>query len=188
MARSLGMKITRKPRNPVLQHKAAREIVRAKLQPVAEAHARSRQAIVANWKNQPRFEGKVGVGEKMIYLLVVITNKDQTLLNSRATIGDLWRWLDVTGTRPHRIPLSGRALLVFNWGGPGSYISKTGPGPARYGGPGTVRGGRMVALAFVNHPGFPARYFSDAINKDLKGKFDNTVNSGYRQALRETKG
>lgn len=187
MARSLGMKIIRKTRNPVLQYKAAREIVRAKLQPVAEAHVRSRQAIVANWKNQPKFEGKVGVGEKMIYLLVVITNKDQALTRGGATIGDLWRWLDRTGTRPHRIPLNGRALLFFEWGGPGSYISKTGPGPARYGGPGTVRGGVMVALAFVNHPGFPARHFGDAINKDLKDKFDNAVTSGYRQALRETK-
>ncbi|MCL4296138.1 MAG: hypothetical protein KJ077_10440 [Anaerolineae bacterium] len=187
MARSLGLKVIRKPRNAILQYKAARDIVRAKLQPVADAHARSRQAITANWTNQPQFEGKTGVGPKTIYVLVVITNKDQQLTSGGATIGQLWYWLDVTGTKAHRIPLNGRSLLAFEWGGPGSYLSKTGPGPARFGGPGTVQGGTMRFFRYVNHPGFPPRHFSEAINKDLKEKFDNAVGSGYRAALKATK-
>jgi hypothetical protein len=78
-------------------------------------------------------------------------------------------------------------LLFFSWGGPGSYEAKTGANPARFGGPGVVRGGQLRAARRVNHPGFPARKFSETINKDLEPEAEKAIKNGGARGLRKAK-
>jgi hypothetical protein len=75
--------------------------------------------------------------------------------------------------------------LYFKWGGPGSYSPKTNHSPARFGGSGKVKNGRLVAMKQVNHPGFKPRKFSEAINKAAIPVLNKEVRNGYRRGLRK---
>lgn len=181
-----GMRIVRKPRSAHLLHKVVRDEVKKRLEPIAERHVRSRQEVVANWRHRPDFGKQIRITPDTIMLTITIRNRNQSLgEDSDATIGDLWKWLDQTGTKPHRIPKEGVTLLAFQWGGPGSYISKTGAAPARHSGPGIVRNAKDFFAFSIEHPGFPPRHFSEDINRDLKRPFDNAVNAAYRAGLKK---
>ena len=137
-----GMKLVKRPRSPNYQFNEVRAEVKKELVPLAQEHVMARARVVDDWGNKVEFEYQIGIGPKQIYILIKLANPSQLLKSGKATIRNLWNWLDKTGTKAHRIPKSGVKLLKFEWGGPGSYVSKTGAGPARYGGPG---GWRKVA-------------------------------------------
>lgn len=187
-----GMKLVRKPKSAKIQYAEVRQEIKAALTPVMNEHVNARKRVVGNWSHRPDFKGTIGVGTKQIFLQVTVENKDEPVGKYGATVGDLWKWLDKTGTKAHDIPSNPNGkLLVFRWGGPGSYISKTSGGPARYGGPGIVQGGKTVYFKARNkvlkHPGFKARKFGEAINTDLKGSFDKAVRNGYSRGFKKIK-
>lgn len=182
-------KLVRKPKSPQIQKRIIRNEVVRKVKPVAKAARESYEKVVANWDNKPGFKETVTVTEDRIEIEVVV-RRGQRLKDSKSgkTTADLWKWINVTGTKAHTIkPRKAGGVLAFNWGGKGSYKSKTGARPARYGGPGTVSGGKLTFAKQVQHPGFPPRKFSEAINTDLKDKFDNAIDSGYRAGFRKLK-
>lgn len=140
------------------------------------------ERVVSNWSSatKPTFELKVqvliGVGVRM-----TISYKEAN--KSRP----VWKWVNFTGTRPHLIapkPDNPYQKLFFQWGGPGSYLSKTSPNPARFGGPGTIRGGRLHVSVLVNHPGFSPRRFDLAAQKELEPDFKKEIYNGGRRGLR----
>lgn len=180
--------LVRKPTSPKILHKIVRDEVRAELVKVGEAAVKSRDRVVSNWSNKPEFESKVEVGTKRLRVTTV-AKKGKKLQSSNATTADLWKWIDKTGTKAHPIPKQPKKMgaLRFPWGGPGSYQSKTGANPARFGGPGTVRNPTIRYAKQVQHPGFPPRNFTEAINKDLKKDFDNAVRRGYRRGIAKIK-
>lgn len=174
------MTTIRKPKSAAMQYQAMQNAVRQELQPVATAHRASRARIVADWTNKPEFQAQAKVGPKQIMVQVTIANRGARVQRSNLTIGGLWRMLDQTGSKPHKIRArnpKGRLLFLA-----GEYQARTGANPARYGGPGQVVGGEWTSPQEVNHSGFPARGFSKAINQDLKGTFDSAVDRGMRKA------
>jgi hypothetical protein len=174
-----------KPPPATVQLQIQRDEIRKDLKPVANAHAKSRRAVVANWKkaHRPTFTGKVQAGPKRAGILVEIGGPEFAQ--------QLWDWLDQTGTKPHKIrpkATNKHGRLFFRWGGPGSYQAKTGANPARYGGPGMVPAGSpLVAPVAVNHPGFEPRHFSEAINQDLEPKALDAIRTGGARGLRKAK-
>lgn len=181
-----GMTMTRRVKDPKYQIQDIQEAVRAELEPLAKAHARSRARVSSNWDHQPDFEGVVRVGPKVIEVQVQIKNKSARV-NDSLDIGGLWALINA-GSPAHRIePRNEGGLLVFNWGGPGSYQSKTGANPARFGGPGQVRGGEIVAFPGLDHPGFPGRHFNEDINADLEPEFAKRVPRGVKKGFQRSK-
>jgi len=189
-----GMKIIKKPLSAKYQYAQIRQEVTKELEGVAQEHVKARERVVSNWQHRPKFKSKVGVGPKQIQILIEVANKNESLGDGKdTTIGDLWMWLDKTGTKAHDIPKApSTGTGAFMWGGPGSYISKTGANPARYGGPGVVNGGTMHFYSksgrSLRHPGFPAREFGKAINTDLKHPFDLAVKRGYGRGFKKVTG
>lgn len=180
----MSVKLVRKPRSPKILHRIIRQAVIDELKPVAKAATQSYEKVVGNWDNKPKFKTDIKVTEKDIEIITVV-RRGQRLKNGDATTADLWKWIDKTGTKAHPIPKQPKqkGFLVFPWGGPGSYKSKTGARPARYGGPGTVANATTQYRKQVQHPGFEARHFSDAINTDLREDFDRAVDRGYRKGF-----
>lgn len=174
-----------KPPPAQVQLAIQRDEIRKDLKRVADAHAKSRRLVVASFKKENRatFTGKVQAGPKRAGILVEIGGPEfaQTL----------WRWLDETGTKRHKIrpkPTNKHGLLFFKSGGPGSYQAETGANPARYGGPGMVSAGApLVAAKEVDHPGFEPRHFSEVINKDLEPLGLAAIKAGGARGLRKAK-
>lgn len=179
-------KLIRKPRSPNVQYRILRGEVVKKLEPVAQAAVVARRKVVANWENKPDFAYKISVKPEAIRVIVNLT-RPKRVKDSDINTNTLWKFID-KGTKAHTIrPKTPSGKLRFKWGGKGSYQSKTGARPARYGGPGTVRNGEIVYRKEVHHPGFPGREFEETINKDLRPKFNNAIDSGYRAGLRKLK-
>ncbi|MCG3207319.1 MAG: hypothetical protein FOGNACKC_00919 [Anaerolineae bacterium] len=160
-----GMSITRRPQSPKYQAQIVRDEVRAGLVPVGAEHVRRRERITANWQamHQPGFEAAIGVGPVEVYLRIRMANLNAPLGQyGNYTVGDLWRWLDKTGTPPHMIyPLDPRGVLRFEIGGV------------------------VLYRKWVRHPGFPPRHWSDMINAELKDDFDKAVNNAMRRGFRK---
>lgn len=180
-----SFKLIRKPRTPNIQYRTLRGEVVKKLEPVAQQAVVARRKVVANWKNKPDWAYKISVKPDAIRVIVNLTRPKQ-VEGSDINTNTLWKFID-KGTKPHRIKAKKAPLLKFKSGGKGSYQAKTGANPARYGGPGRVTNPQWVSKKEVQHPGFPGREFEKAINKDLKGKFNNAIDSGYRAGLRKLK-
>lgn len=185
----MGLKLVRKPRTPKVQQRIIREEVRQKLKPVVKIAQQSYERVVSNWENKPEFGTRIIVTSDKIQALVTLKRSGAKKLrgSSNATTADLWKWIDQTGTKAHPIPKQPktRGALRFTWGGPGSYQSKTGARPARFGGPGVVQRGETVYRKQVQHPGFPPRKFSEAIGKDLRPQFNRAIDAGYRSGFRK---
>ena len=159
-----------------------REEVRKDLAKVAKSHVRSREKIVKNWsaRSKPKFKANtvVTVGKLAIEVEVEEKNKAKPI----------WKWVSQTGTKAHVIkPKAGNKWqrLFFMWGGPGSYEPKTRTNPARYGGAGKVRGGKLTVARQVKHPGFPPRKFDEKVNEDLKPDFEKAIENGGRRGLKK---
>lgn len=184
----MTFKLVRKPKSAKFLYDTVRQEVAKALKPIAKASEDARNRVVSNWENKPVFKSEIIVGPDTIRVITKL-QRPKRLSSGSGDTNKLWRWVDQTGTRPHTIrPKRPGGKLAFRWGGPGSYQSKTGARPARYGGPGTVRGAEMAYRKFVNHPGFPARNFTEAINRDLRAKFNQAVDKGYRNGFRKVSG
>lgn len=175
MANSL-FQITKRPPKAAAQYKAVQDEVRIGLKRVGDRTVRAYQAVVKNWERKPGFKAEIGSGGKQLYVRIKVTGSRRNIEN--------WNRIDKTGAKPHVIRPKRAKLLRFVWGGPGSYAPKTNASPARFGGSGKVANGRVVYRKFVNHPGFKARKFSEAINKDSRELMDKEVRNGYRRGLR----
>lgn len=177
---------TRRLPKPEARFKQYRQAMLAELRPVAKSARKSREKVVANWSDasKPEFASKITAGTKNITIETSVKDGKQ-LPGNDATTGDLWKWIDRTGTRPHIIkPKKPQGKLRFVSGGRGSYQSKTAARPARFGGPGVVRGGEVVYRKQVNHPGFPPREFSKTIDDDLLRDFRQAVERGQRKGAK----
>lgn len=158
---------------------AYRDEVRKDLNKVKAAHIKSRQRVVANWsdRTRPSFNGRVTVTVGRLAIQIFAREK-----NPKKPI---WKWLDVTGTSPHKIrprPQNKSKRLFFRLGG----RAKTLPNPPRFG-TGRRAAGPLVVAREVNHPGFRPRRFSEKINKDLQPEALKGIRNGGRRGLRRAK-
>jgi hypothetical protein len=164
MAKS-GLRVVRRPRNPPrTQHKIIREEVRKRLKPVADEHVKRRETIVSSWQahHKPKFDSRVGVGTKQIFVQVLIKNASQSLGKYGGTVRDLWGWIN-EGTRPHIIVPRFASILRF------------------------VIDGKIIFALRVNHPGTQGQRHNERINAELDRKFQGAVNNGYRAGFRKIK-
>lgn len=175
MANSL-FQITKRPPKAAAQYKAVQDEVRVGLKRVGDRTVRAYQAVVKNWERKPGFKAEIGSGGKQLYVRIKVTGSRRNIEN--------WNRIDKTGVRKRTIYPKRGKFLRFVWGGYGSYDSKTKASPARFGGSGKVQNGKVVFLRKVEYPGFKARKFSEAINKDSRELMDKEVRNGYRRGLR----
>lgn len=175
---SAGMKLKNKPRSSLVQYRKIRKEVKKGARKIGARRCDAYKDIVSNWKNKPRFVRTVKNKKGGTLVIVRIANPNKKLSSGSASILDLWVWLDLTGTRPHKI--TGNPFLVFN---SGTYVPKTTPVPT-WGGPGTSRGGNLQFRQSVNHPGFPPRNFSKNIAQRLDKRDFITLKKYYKKALK----
>lgn len=173
--------MTKRPPPAAKIHKSYRDEVRKDLQAVGKRGEAAYKRVVRNWSNRsrPDFKSRAESGTKVIRLLIFPVGGSRQLF--------IWKLVNTTGRRPGRItPRPGNkwGRLFFNWGGPGSYQAKTGASPARYGGSGTVTGGRLTVVKSANHKGFPARRFDKALNPDIKEESSKAIYNGGRRGIR----
>jgi len=175
-------KLVRKPKTPKVQYRIIRGEVAKKLEPIAKAGVVARRRVVANWKNKPDWQYRIKVKPDSIRVIIAMT-RPKPVKDSDINTNTLWKFID-KGTKAHKIRAKNAPLLRFKGG---KYQAKTGANPARYGGSGKVSNPKWTAKKEVNHPGFPGRKFTEAINKDLRPKFNNAVDSGYRAGFKKLK-
>jgi hypothetical protein len=173
--------ITRKPRSPKQLLLSVQEAQKKNLVSVANQHTAARRRIVSNWKNKPIFSYRITITGTKILFTIFVSNASRPVGNYGTTIGDIWQWIDFTGTDPHPISARNAPYLHFQ---AGNYLSKTGANPARFGGPGTISGAEWVKVETVEHPGFPAREFWKALDKDLRPEYINALRRGVRQGMK----
>lgn len=135
---------------------------------------KSHELIVVDWEHKPKFAARKYIEPNRIAVSVYPTGQ----------YANIWFYVNF-GTKPHKIAARNAPMLVFPWGGPGSYVSKTLAKPAR-----TVRGGGYVknpTLQFrkqVNHPGTQAREFTKELAEDFKPEFKKTIENTFREIAR----
>lgn len=157
------------------QFKSIQQEIGKQMQTVGRAHVQARAAIVSDFDTDIKFGYEVKISEAQVTLAVNVTNASQQLADSDWTVGELWRSLDRTGTKPHDIyPKEPGGVLRFQWG----YVPHTRPGGFS-GGPGAAQGD-VAFSKFVHHPGYAPRHFSDKINKRLRRQFQQAVDRGVR--------
>lgn len=158
-----------------ITRKALEEVLDRQVKPTL---LKSHKIIVADWEHKPDFGTKKYITAEQIAVSIFPTGEN----------AKIWTFVD-QGTKAHPIPKSPMPpgkFLVFPWGGPGSYVSKTLARPAR-----TVKGGGYVknpTLQFrkqVNHPGTQAREFTPEIAEDIKPDFQKTIENTFRAIARQ---
>jgi len=128
--------------------------------------------VISNWEHKPEFRSRKFITADAIKLNIFAAGPNSKI------------WTFVTkGTRPHKIRAKRGKSLAFLWGGPGSYVPKTSP-PAKFGGPGTVRGGKMRFPQEVSHPGTKPRPFPEEIRKEEQPWFNRTMENMWRRGIR----
>lgn len=150
--------------------------IRKDLDGVGKALEKSLERVVADWSSatKPTFKIKTVVTAQRIGVNLAVKEANRK--------NPVWKWIDQTGTKPHKIPKrpkTGRSRLRFRTG----YQAKTGARPARFGGPGRATG-PVVYARQVMHPGFPPRRFTEQILKDLRPEFTRAVRNGGRRGMR----
>jgi len=131
------------------------------------------ERVVKSWKHKPQFKAMKRVRAGGISVYVYPTGDNAKY------------WTFVTGgTRPHVIrPKHAGGVLVFPWGGYGSYKPKTSRG-GRYGGPGIVSNAKIVAFTQVNHPGNEAREFEKHIARWYGPEFRRNMRNAIKRGAR----
>jgi len=169
--------VGRKPPPPSAQMQLFQDTVNAVSVKYGKEHVKRRKRIVSGWSasTQPTFSWLVSAQILKTTLIVKAREKDSGR--------PIWFWIDVSGTRPHRIP----GPVSFPWSGTGSYQARTHANPPRFGGTGAVRNPKQVTFQFVNHPGFPARKFSEDINTELTPEYLEDIRTGGSDALNKAK-
>lgn len=153
----------------------ARKNLDAALELVKEALVESHRRVVADWEHQPDFAARKYVEADRLAVSVYPTGPSKSI----------WEYVD-QGTRPHPITPKRARFLRFQWGGPGSYVAKTLPRPARtVSGGGRVVGGVTVYAKRVEHPGSEGRGFTQQIAEDIEPDFLRVVENAFRATARE---
>jgi hypothetical protein len=146
----------------IIQDKTAKSI-----KPVAKKHVAARKGVVSDWVNQPVFGYRITVKPRKIQMTIFVRNASQKLTNSDATMGDLWRWIDIEGTKAHPIEAVKAPTLAFRK----NYSSRTKARPARaHTGSGKSFGPSRFPKK-VNHPGYTARKFWKKFDKEYRKDF-----------------
>lgn len=155
-----------------ITRKALEEVLDRQVKPTL---LKSHKIIVADWEHKPDFGTKKYITAEQIAVSIFPIGEN----------AKIWTFVD-QGTKPHKIAAKNAPNLVFQWGGPGSYVSKTLARPAR-----TVRGGGYVknptlqVRKAVNHPGTQAREFTPEIAEDIKPDFQKTIENTFRAIARQ---
>ena len=131
--------------------------------------------IVHNWATQLTFGTRLMQNPDGLKLYV--------FPQGSAKAKQIW-WWNVLGTKAHEITAKNAPTLVFEWGGPGSYMPKTGPGGAWFGGPGKVSGGAIIRPLRVWHPGTAPRPWPEIVRNENKVFYSREVENAWRRALR----
>ena len=160
--------------------------LRASNRKIFDKHGRSHRAlrrdIVRGWSAKNRASFSYEVTETFEQITLTVSVKEKTKKRP------MWKWLSQTGTKPHVIKPKKKnkwGLLFFVSGGPGSYDPKTRFDAPYYGGTGKVRGGRLMIVKQVNHPGFPPRKFDEKINDNLEPEFRRTLFQNAKRTLKK---
>lgn len=171
---SSGIKLIKRPPKPQVMIADMQREIAKQLQGVGRQHVSERNKVVSDFDTNIEFGYEVKVSQKQITLSVNVTNAG-TEVSEGFSVGDLWKALDKTGTRPHSIqPKQQGGRLAFQTG----YQPHTRP-IGRSGGPGRATGPTVYARR-VQHPGFAPRKFSDVINKRLRRQFEQAIDRGVR--------
>jgi hypothetical protein len=171
--------VAKKPPPPKIQIAEYRNEVRIELNKSWSASfLASLRRVVANWssKTRPTFKSQIIVTVTSGIIARIIPKEADRKK-------PIWKWIDKTGTKRHKIKAKKKGGRLFFRTG---YQSKTGAKPARFGGPGKATGDIRTAQE-VNHPGFPPREFTDTIAKDLDPLFKRDVRVGGRRGIRRAK-
>lgn len=136
--------------------------------------------VVRNWspRSKPTFYRKSKITGAKVELRVYVKEANPSK--------PVWKWVNKTGTKPHKIPKSGKTRMTFRWGGKGSYTPKTTSAPLTFGGPGTTSGG-IVTKTSVNHPGFKKRGFSSLLNKKYHASYKKQMKRAIVDGLNRIK-
>ncbi len=169
-----SVKIIKRPPPASVQFKLIQQQIVKELKPVGQAHVDARNKVTSNFETEIKFGYRVSATQKQITLSIVVEN-DGTEVSEGFTVGNLWKALDKTGTRPHTIqPKKQGGRLAFQAG----YQPHTRP-IGRSGGPGRATGPKVFTRR-VQHPGFAPRHFSRVINKTLAKRFIKAIDRGVR--------
>lgn len=147
---------------------------------VAKKHVDARNGVVSDWVNKPEFGYRITLTPYKVQMTIFVRNASQKLTNSDATIGDLWRWVDVEGTPPHTIPASNAPRLAFR----PKYSAKTKARPARAHVGDGISTGPLLRPKQVEHKGYPPRKFWLKFDKEYRNDFVAAVKRGVKTARR----
>lgn len=177
----MGIKVIARPPRAALRYKAIQQEIGKQVGGVGRLHVQERQKIVADFDTEISFGYQVKITPGQVTLNINVTN-DGTAVSEGFSVGDLWKALDQTGTRPHVIrPKQPGGRLAFQAG----YQPHTRP-IGRYGGPGQATGNTVFAKE-VQHPGFPPRKFSERINKRLRPAYLKAISRGTSLGWKKAK-
>lgn len=143
---------------------------------VKPAIQKSFEQITSSWKSDIKWQTRKVISSDIIAVYAYPTGKDK----------QIWEYVD-KGTKPHPITAKNVPYLKFQWGGPGSYVPKTMPNPARINpSGGYVKNPTWRSPKTVQHPGSEGRMFTETIAKDLKEPFAKTIDNAFKKAQRAT--
>ena len=136
--------------------------------------------IVAPWKDEhrPGFRARKRMTKKFISVWVFPVGPEK--------VKNIWKFVSITGVKPHQIPIKNAPFLMFRWDGPGSYQART-TRSGGYKGPG-VASGRWHKMLEVWHPGFERRRFEWWIGQVwYKKKFYKIMEAAFKRGIRRAK-
>lgn len=176
-----SIKIIHRPPKAQFRYRTIQQEVAKQVGGIGRLHVQERARVVADFEHKPEFGYEVKVTPGQVALNILVVN-DGEEVSDGFTIGDLWKALDQTGTRPHVIePKKQGGRLAFRT----NYQARTRP-TGRFGGPGQATGDAVYAKR-VNHPGFPPRKLSPGINKRLRPGYLKAISRGVSLGWKKEK-
>jgi len=133
------------------------------------------EKYTVNWEHKPDFVGRKYITADALKVAIYPTGANK----------QIYLWV-TGGTKEHDIaPKNGPFLWFVSRGGRGvkSYIPKTGPGAAWYGGPGLSLG-HLRRVKAVHHPGSKPRNFEGRVREDEGPWFTRTMENAWQRAIR----
>ena len=169
MVKILARRIARRKRAPNWSGAIMKEIrrtIESKVKP--DLIARFKE-VVADWDTKVKFIAKT----------TITANRISVSVRPAGRNAKIWRFVS-EGTKPHKIRPKSAKVLVFSWGGKGSYRPKTKP-IGQFGGPGKVFNGVPVFFGEVDHPGNEPRQFEKSIAKKEERRFQGFITQAIRR-------
>lgn len=182
----LGFAVINKMATPEVQMRAVRRQVVRRIDSLRGVWQQRRNQKVSHFsqKTRPVYDAKLEEKRNGIEFQIVLRNANQNIGSGSTNIKTLTGWLFKYGTRAHQIRAK-RGMLVFPWGGPGSYDRKLKVGGQR--GSGRIRGASIQRRIVVNHPGFQPSAAMRKVDGPLSKRLVKDATRGYRDGLPFTK-